>query len=73
MEQAMREQINFFTTEDTKCLMKSNKCLVIKLKQTQWFNWLRLGLVIKHNQTHPKVCQLNTTERLEIKHFNNRT
>ena len=38
MEQAMREQINFFTTEDTKCLMKSNKCLVIKLKQTQWFN-----------------------------------
>ena len=40
MEQAMREQINFFTTEDTKCLMKSNKCLVIKLSGSIDFDWV---------------------------------
>ena len=45
----MREQINFFTTEDTKCLMKSNKLMFGN--QTQANSVIQLTSIGFDNQT----------------------
>ena len=47
------QEIISLKTSSVKLIERS----LIELGWFQWFDWPRVGSVIKHNQAHPKFCQ----------------